>query len=194
MPDISQRRSALEAVYQEGSFGNETALVIFERRPLILFDIGGDATNIDFLIEAESAIGSPLPLTPNSVISADTRRIFWLSPQRWLVTDSASDFTVPEFIGGSISNVSSGRTIIRLHGPKIRDVLAKGCPLDLHPKSFRFGDCAQSRFGSLNILLDHIDDQTFDVYVARGFARVLWEELTEASYEYGYQIQPAKPV
>ncbi len=193
MPDISQRRSALEAVYQEGSFGNETGLALFERRPLTLFDIGGDASNDDFLINAETAIGSPLPLTPKSVISEDTRRVFWLSPRRWLATDSASDFTVPEFIGGSINNVSSGRTIIRLHGPKIRDVLAKGCPLDLHPKIFHFADCAQSRFGSLNILLDHIDDQTFDVYVARGFARVLWEELIEASQEYGYQVLPAKP-
>jgi len=193
VPESTQRRSALEAVYKEGSFGTNHGLTLCERRPLTLFDIGGDATDTAFLTAAETALDVPLPLEPNTVISADTRRILWLSPSRWLAVDSASDFDVAPFPGGSVNNVSSGRTIIRLRGPKLRDVLAKGCPLDLHPKSFRFAQCRQSKFGSLNITLDHIDDQTFDIYIARGFARVLWEGLSEASEEYGYQVLPADP-
>ena len=193
MPELAQRRSALEAVYKEGWFGSGHGLTLCERRPLILFDIGGDATDTTFFAAAETALGVPLPIEPNTVISADTRRILWLSPGRWLAVDSAPDFDVAAFPGGHINNVSSGRAVIRLRGPKLRDVLAKGCPLDLHPKSFRFTECRQSKFGSLNIALDHIDDETFDIYIARGFARVLWEGLIEASEEYGYQVLPANP-
>jgi len=162
--------------------------MIHERHPLTMFDIGGDASDEVFLNAAEKAVGCPLPTRPNTVISADTLRVLWLSPRRWLCVDSAVGFDVRDFQPGAVNNVSSGRTVLRLHGPRLRDVLAKGCPLDLHLKNFRFGDCAQSKIGSLNVLIDHIDDDTFDIYVARGFAVVFWEWLIETSTEYGYQV------
>jgi len=192
VPEQIQRRSALAAVYTEGLSGNgpksETGLMIHERHPLTMFDIGGDASDKVFLTAAEKAVGCPLPTTPNTVISADTLRVLWLSPKRWLCVDSAVSFDVQDFPEGALTNVSSGRTVLRLHGPRLRDVLAKGCPLDLHLKNFRFGDCAQSKIGSLNVLLDHIDDDTFDIYVARGFAQTFWEWLIEAATEYGYLV------
>ena len=192
MPEQIQRRSALAAVYAEGPSGNgpssETGLLIHERHPLTMFDIGGDASDKAFLTAAEKAVGCPLPTKPNTVISADTLRVLWLSPKRWLCVNSTDDFDVKSFQAGAVNNVSSGRTVLRLHGPRLRDVLAKGCPLDLHLKNFCFGDCAQSKIGNLNVLIDHIDDDTFDIYVARGFALVFREWLIEAATEYGYLV------
>ena len=204
MPEQIQRRSALMAVYTEGASANgpnsEIGLMIHERHPLTMFDIGGDASDKAFLTAAEKAVGCPLPATPNTVISADTLRVLWLSPKRWLCVDSSDGFDVRDIsVGavndvrdisvGAVNNVSSGRTVLRLHGPRLRDVLAKGCPLDLHLKNFRFGECAQSKIDGLNVLLDHIDDDTFDIYVARGFARTFWEWLIEAANEYGYLVE-----
>jgi len=193
VPEQIQRRSALVAVYTEGASANgpnsETGLMIHERHPLTMFDIGGDASDKAFLTAAEKAVGCPLPTTPNTVISADTLRVLWLSPKRWLCVDSSDGFDVRDISVGAVNNVSSGRTVLRLHGPRLRDVLAKGCPLDLHLKNFRFGECAQSKIGGLNVLLDHIDDDTFDIYVARGFARTFWEWLIEAATEYGYLVE-----
>jgi len=188
VPEQIQRRSALAAVYTDGSPTTGPGLTLHERHPLTMFDIGGNASDKAFLTAAEKAMGCPLPIKPNTVISADSLRVLWLSPKRWLCVSGADGFQVPDIPAGAVNNVSSGRTVIRLHGAKIRDVLAKGCPLDLHLENFKFGDCAQSRIGGLNVLLDHIDDATFDVYVARGFAQVMWEWLIEAAAEYGYQV------
>ena len=40
------------------------------------------------------------------------------------------------------SDQSDSRLVLRLSGPRVRDVLAKGVPVDLHPKAFKPGDVA----------------------------------------------------
>jgi sarcosine oxidase, subunit gamma len=182
------RRSALEAIYKECTVGNGHGLSLHERHPLNMFDIGGEASDEQFLTAAKSALGCALPVIPNTVSHNGTKRVLWLSPSRWLCVDGATNAELKPFDGAHINNVSSGRTVIRLQGPQVRDVLASGCPHDLHQRNFPANHCAQSKMGSLNVLIDHLGEETFDLYVARGFARVLWEELTEASTEYGYRV------
>jgi sarcosine oxidase subunit gamma len=74
-------------------------------------------------------------------------------------------------------------------------VLAKGCPLDLHPRAFPPGACAQSLLAKVAVLIHLQDDDrargpSFDVYVARSFAHYLWMWLEDAGREYGVQIEP----
>ena len=179
MDNLLKRRSALFSVYTVGITGSGKGLSITERHPLTMFDIGGSPKG--------AIAGCPVPATPNTVTADGTSRLMWLSPKRWLLVDADPDLTIDTEI---MRNVSSGRTVLRLHGENVRDVLAKGCPLDLHPQSFKPGTCAQSRIGSLNVLIDHIEDKTFDIYIARGFAVTFWEWLTEAACEYGYEVLP----
>ena len=80
-------------------------------------------------------------------------------------------------------------------GPSAREVLAKGCPLDLHPRSFPPARCAQSLLAKAAVLIHLIDDvpargPSFDVYVARSFAHYLWTWLEDAGREYGVLIGP----
>lgn len=42
----------------------------------------------------------------------------------------------------SIFDQSGGRTVLRLSGPRARDVLAKGLPIDLHSRAFGPGSAA----------------------------------------------------
>ncbi len=179
MVDTIKRRSALEHIYKTGSFGSGEGLSITERRPLEMFDIGG--------VPTEPIAGCTIPMGPNTVTSAGGNRLLWLSPNRWLLVSGNPDVALETDV---IRNVSSGRTVLRLTGPNVRDVLAKGCPLDLHPLAFKVDTCAQSKISSLNVLIDHVDADTFDVYIARGFAQTFWEWLIEASNEYGYQVLP----
>jgi len=191
--ETSTRRSALENIYQQGSFGverpNGPGLIIQERRPLSMVHIG---TNAD--TSENQSLGCALPTTPNTVSTSDGLRFLWLAPKRWLVVSDESTHGELEkrvatgFKDAAITDVSNGRTVIRLQGPDVRIVLSKGCPIDLHPSVFSPGNCAQSRIGALNVLLDVIEDNIIDVYVARGFGRVLWEWLTEASAEFGSQV------
>ena len=41
------------------------------------------------------------------------------------------------------------KLVLHLSGAPVREVLAQGCPLDLHPSVFGAGQCAQSHFFKL---------------------------------------------
>ena len=93
----------------------------------------------------------------------------------------------------AIVDVSDGRVALRLAGPNARDVLAKGCPLDLHPRAFPSGSCAQSLLAKAAVLIHLLDDDphrgpTFDLYVARSSAHYLFAWLEDAGCEYGVQV------
>jgi sarcosine oxidase subunit gamma len=67
--------------------------------------------------------------------------------------------------------------------------MMKGCSLDLHPREFGPGRCAQSTLAKAQIILHQLDDgPTYDLYVARSFAEYLWAWLEDASLEYGMAV------
>ena len=85
---------------------------------------------------------------------------------------------------------SHGRAVLRLAGARARDVLAKGCRLDLHPRAFRPGMCAQTAIAQIGVLLHQVDERpTYDLYVAGGYAVDLLEWLTASAAEFGYRIE-----
>ena len=91
---------------------------------------------------------------PNHTSTWDGRDVMWLGPDEWLVLGPphASAEIVGELrtaLDGShrsVIDVSSNRVAIELGGPGRFDLLASGCPIDLHPRSWRRGMCAQSLF------------------------------------------------
>ena len=97
----------------------------------------------------------------------------------------------------AVTAVGESRTRIRVSGPKARDLLAKGCPLDLHPEAFgEPGRCAQSHVAKALVVLHLIADDpaegaSFDIYVLRSFAEYLWCWLEDAAREYGLAVVAA---
>jgi len=71
-------------------------------------------------------------------------------------------------------------------------LLDKGCSLDLHPRIFPVGSCAQTALAHVGVLLHRRDIATFELYCARSYAQHLWHWLTEAAAEFGYVV--AAPV
>lgn len=148
---------------------------------------------------AESAavaahLGVPLPTTPNTWVQGDTTTVIWLGPDEWLVT---SPFTTPEDLeaglraavhgAGSVIDVSAQRTTLSLRGEHVRDVLATGCSLDLHPRVFGAGSAAQTTVGLAGVVLLALDGTgtRFQVLVRSSFARYLATWLLDATSEYG---------
>jgi len=81
--------------------------------------------------------------------------------------------------------VSDYYTVIRVAGAKARDVMAKGCPIDLHPTVFRTGNCAGSLYNKAAIRLLQMDDTpTYDIMVRWSFAEYLWKHLVKAAEEW----------
>ena len=101
------------------------------------------------LSAAEAALGFPLPAEPNTVAGAGGTDALWLGPDEWLVvsahgSEAALEAELAEALAGlgSVVDLSANRTAVQVAGPRARDVLAKGCALDLHPRAFGMGRCA----------------------------------------------------
>ena len=81
----------------------------------------------------------------------------------------------------TVVELGCGQTVIEIAGARAREVIAKGCPLDLHPRAFGPGNCAQSRLARTLVTLAQVDDApTFELIVRRSFADYLWQWLVDA--------------
>jgi sarcosine oxidase, subunit gamma len=138
-------------------------------------------------------LGVALPNTPSTWADGDTARVIWLGPDEWLV---ANPFISPEDLeaglraavsnAGAVINVSAQRTTLRLRGEHVRDVLATGCAIDLHPRAFPAGSAAQTVLGQAGVVLLALDDTAthYQLLVRSSFARYLAAWLVDAAIEY----------
>ncbi len=125
----------------------------------------------------------------------------WLGPRSWLLlANPRLDAPTPDaFIatrdalnvhGGALFDVSASRVGFALGGVHAATVLAKSCPLDLHPTVFGVGHCAQSVLGHVNVLLYRCDSSTtFMVMVARSYAGDVWQALCSSAAQYGCDVE-----
>ena len=126
----------------------------------------------------------PLPLEPNTAWDDGTRAALWLGPDEWLVLGpphAAGDLIAGlagalEGLHHSIVDVSANRVSIVLGGPDRLEVLASGCSLDLHPRSWRAGMCAQTMFAKAQVILQERGDTT-RVLVRPSFVAYVIERL-----------------
>lgn len=184
---------AARAVQHAGAAG-----VTLGERPrrgqlLLRGDIGSRA----FVSALRRVLGVSVPRTPNTVREKDETAILWLSPDEWLIVVpggrevklSAELRKALARQHTALTDVSDSRTVIGLTGPHARDVLMKGCSLDLHPRAFAAGHCAQTRLARAHMLLHQLDESpAYDIYVHRSFADYAWRWLENAAKEYGIAI------
>lgn len=155
-------------------------------------NLRGNPKNAEFVATANAALGQKLPVSANTMTSGESR-IFWLGPDEWLIVTLVADTLdlltrLRESLSrqhASVTDVSGGQITLRLAGPGVRDVLAKGCTLDFHPDKFIVGACAQSGLAKANVLIALVDDQpAYEIVVRRSFAEYLLLWLRHAAREY----------
>ena len=130
---------------------------------------------------AAAAPALRLPLEPNRVLTESGRSALWLGPDEWLVVgEGAADLRLPDG-AGSLVDLSANRVVLELRGPSARDVLAAGCALDLHPRAFGPGRCAQTLLARANVILEQTAADAFRVYVRPSFAGYLRDWLDDAT-------------
>ena len=139
--------------------------------------------------------GVPLPMQPNRVAAMRQVRTLWLGPDEWLVTAPAE--TAPELMArlagalagrpAMVTDLSAARAIIEIGGSQARRLLAKGCGLDLHPRAFAAGQCAQTLFAKLPVILDQVTAAPlYRLFVRRSSARWLVDWLIDAAEEFRF--------
>jgi sarcosine oxidase, subunit gamma len=147
---------------------------------------------------AARAMGMPLPTAPNTTRVSGDIEALWMGPDEWLVVAPAGREglrdALEQALAGSdatVVDVSAQRTTIEVAGADARDVLLKGCALDLHPHVFGVGRCAQTLLARTQVLLaPRTDEPAYRVFVRASFAEYLAEWLLDAAAEYREEPPP----
>jgi heterotetrameric sarcosine oxidase gamma subunit len=139
--------------------------------------------------------GLNLPDVPKRV-AAGPIGFLWAGAGQWLAMaeregGAAFERRLRSALGNlaSVTDQSDGRTIIRVAGPRAREVLAKGVQIDLHPRVFRPGDAAATTVAYIGVHFWQVDDApTYEFLVPRSFAMAFWGWLTESAAVFGVQV------
>jgi sarcosine oxidase, subunit gamma len=132
--------------------------------------------------------GFDLPTEPNTVAGDASRAALWLGPDEWLVVGPPGSETALETdlraTGATVVDVSANRTTLEIRGRGVRELLEFGCPIDLDPRVFGPGRCAQTLLARANVLIWFVADDPEPVYrllVRPSFAAYVAAWLADAA-------------
>ena len=195
---MAEPLSALDAMARAGRGGaasNAPGCVIAERRNLTVVQVAEIPGSRSDRSALERLMGLTLP-EPGQAAASGARIALWVGPRRWFVVEPGRGrlaVALEQAAAGSfaVTDLSHSRTVLRLSGASVFDVLAKGCAVDLHPRRVSTGDSIVTGLARHAVVLHVVDvAPTVDVYVYRSFAQDLFEWLTGAAAEYGFEIAP----
>jgi sarcosine oxidase subunit gamma len=150
------------------------------RGPLANHPLVPGLTEIPFrtAVNVQGTPSFPTP-APGRVAPWGRRSVLWLGPSEWLVVDGD-----PAKLPGGV-DVSANRTTLELSSPHAREILEKGCALDLHPRAFAAGHCAQTTVARTQVILWQLSDApTYHLLIRCSFARYLADWLVDATREF----------
>lgn len=146
----------------------------------------------DLAAAIRAAYGVDLPKRPVRVEGRGVA-FLWIGPGQWMAVaerEGSRDLESElKKLVGDLAHVvdhSDGRVVVRISGPRARDVLVKGVPIDLHPKAFKANDVAITHASHIGVLLWQIDDQpTYEVALFRSYVDSFAHWLHDAAAEFG---------
>jgi heterotetrameric sarcosine oxidase gamma subunit len=137
-----------------------------------------------------------LPHAPH-VVCGPLLDLVWAGPSQWLAVSirpgMPSELATALASLAAVSDQSDARAVLRLNGPHVRAALAKGCPVDLHPKVFRRGDTIVTAIGGIGVQLWWADvDDALHLAVPRSMAGSFWSWLLQSAQEFGVEVRPPR--
>jgi sarcosine oxidase subunit gamma len=144
-------------------------------------------------LEVGKVLGGPLPTVPCTASRSGEIEVLWLGPDEWLVLGPAGSeqqvaASLREALAdehGAVTDVSAQRTALELTGARVREVLARGCSIDLHPKTTPVGTCVQTLLAQTGVVIVVHDETATDflLLVRSSFADYLASWLVDACVE-----------
>ncbi|MGD9922340.1 MAG: sarcosine oxidase subunit gamma, partial [Pseudorhodoplanes sp.] len=122
--------------------------------------------------------------------------LVWAGPSQWLAVSTRPQMPsglASELAGvAAVTDQTDARALLRLNGRNVRDALAKGCPVDLHPRAFRRGDTAITAIGGIGVQFWWADvDDALHLAVPRSMAGSFWSWLLPSTQEFGVEVRAA---
>ena len=189
--------SALENIHKRGLFGdhqgkNENELIsVSEVKHLQIIQIVHYKKST-LQIASLTLDNLKFPEAAMQVNSNKDTRILWSGPSNWLLVSTKKDILnsvqkICDDKNFAVTDLSHSRAIIELKGSNSKEVLKKGCPINLN--EFKVNNCANSIFHGITITIDMISEnpETFRIFALRSFGESLYHSITDACLEDGYQ-------
>lgn len=142
-------------------------------------------------------IGTETNLDNNRFASTTSRYAIWLSPDEIMVLTGAGEETelaaqIAAATKGAhmaVNDITDAMTSLHLKGANVRQMLAKGCAIDLHKDHFKAGDCAQTTLSHAGITLLAIGDDEMIMLCRTSFTDYVVAYLCDAALEYGFTLK-----
>ncbi len=188
--------SPLTSIHKKGLFGDhqkkdETDLLqISEVKDLAIVQLV-QYKKIQIKLKNINVDNLEFPKESSTVATNKETRILWSSPRTWLIISYKKNIieeinkncTADNF---AVTDISHSRAVIKIKGINAREVLKKGCPLNINEIKKNY--CAGTIFNGITIIIDCFDDSpdTFNLLTLRSFGESFYHHITDASLEFGY--------
>lgn len=192
------RLSPLAPVYRTGSHGNfedGVGVALSEVAPGSIAQLAAWPGAEKKLIDAiRKVMGLSLPDGAGGGAVNGARAAFGIAPGKFLVSDEGEELVaafakVVTPAVGAVTDLSHGRTVIRIEGPESEWVLAKLFAIDFALTAFPLGAGRSTTHHDVFAQIQRSAADQFDIYVFRSFARSFWNTLCHAAAEVGYEVQ-----
>jgi len=190
--------SPLAPVFRSGSHGNfvdGAGVALSETQPGSIVQLAAWRGQEHAVMAAIRDIdGLALPDGAGAGVFSETKAVFGFAPGKFLVVDQEEGLAA-RLSGaitmdvGTVTDLSHGRTAIRIAGPKAEWVLAKFFAVDFSLAALPLGSGISTVHHDIFAQIQRTGPEQFDLYVFRSFARAFWTSLGHAAEEVGYEVR-----
>jgi sarcosine oxidase subunit gamma len=185
-----------DAVSALAGASHQGYVTVEEIGPRGMITLRGDLSSSGMKAAATAATGVAIPAR-GSITWEGEGGLAWMSPDELLAITSYAGVsdrlaTIEEAQRGQhflAVDVSDARAMFRLSGKRVREVIAKLCPVDMSPAGFGPGRLRRTRMAQVAAAIWMADEETVYVICFRSVAQYVFDLLkgaTEAGSEVGY--------
>ena len=163
---------------------------IEDRGPVGQVTLRGDLGSEALRAAVKAGVGVDVPDRLRSDFDGD-RGAVWMAPDELLLfTTYGAAEALAASLGEALTgehhlavNVSDARTVIRLSGANVAEVLAKGAPVDLGAAAFPAGTARRTHIGGVAVGFWRRAEHEWEIVCFSSYARHLFDWLVQSSVE-----------
>ncbi len=168
----------------------QAPITLGERRLTGLWQLAGWSDFDSASAEALGAHGLPCPQDFCSVATSEGLTAWRVAPDRiWVETPRA----LPTTEALVALDLSQSRTVITLKGTQARALLALLCSVEVSAQALPAGGFVQTGIAHTAVLLQCLDDESFEILVPVTWAASLWEAICHNATPFGYTVEGLSP-
>ncbi len=177
-----------EPVSALGGASYDGLVSISDAGPRGMITVRGDLASVDLKNAVTGLAGVDFP-GQRGANSVGERGILWMSPDELMLLVPYAEAAEVEAVVAKalksehhlVANVSDARCLFEISGPRVRAVLAKLTPADLHPTSLGPGEVRRTRLAQVPAAFWLQDEETAQLICFRSVAAYVFDLLAIAS-------------